>query len=63
MLEVCVSFRIDGKPEDVLNPKKKQLDKITPVCASYFLIGYFDMSALLYIGWYMRCISFHFKFV
>lgn len=24
--------RIDGKPEEVLNPKKKQLDKITPVC-------------------------------
>ncbi|PNX69813.1 putative methionine-tRNA ligase-like protein, partial [Trifolium pratense] len=22
--------RIDGKPEDVLNPKKKQLEKITP---------------------------------
>ncbi|XP_047341486.1 aminoacyl tRNA synthase complex-interacting multifunctional protein 1 [Impatiens glandulifera] len=27
----CVSFSgHDGKPEDVLNPKKKQLDKITP---------------------------------
>ncbi|KAF4349748.1 hypothetical protein G4B88_029496 [Cannabis sativa] len=27
----CISFSgIDGKPEDVLNPKKKQLDKITP---------------------------------
>ncbi|XVE86068.1 hypothetical protein DITRI_Ditri18aG0006800 [Diplodiscus trichospermus] len=27
----CVSFLgIDGKPEDVLNPKKKQLEKITP---------------------------------
>ncbi|MBA0600228.1 hypothetical protein Gorai_006423, partial [Gossypium raimondii] len=27
----CISFSgIDGKPEDVLNPKKKQLEKITP---------------------------------
>ncbi|XP_057778442.1 uncharacterized protein LOC130997208 [Salvia miltiorrhiza] len=27
----CVTFSgIDGKPEEVLNPKKKQLDKITP---------------------------------
>lgn len=25
-------FSHDGKPEDVLNPKKKQLEKITPVC-------------------------------
>jgi aminoacyl tRNA synthase complex-interacting multifunctional protein 1 len=24
------TYRFDGKPEDVLNPKKKQLDKITP---------------------------------
>lgn len=30
------SFRIDGKPEDVLNPKRKQLEKITPVCGSDF---------------------------
>jgi hypothetical protein len=29
---ICLlSCRFDGKPEDVLNPKKKQLDKITPV--------------------------------
>lgn len=27
----CVTFSgVDGKPEEVLNPKKKQLDKITP---------------------------------
>ena len=32
---VIISFRIDGKPEDVLNPKKKQLEKITPVCFSF----------------------------
>ncbi|RYQ84645.1 hypothetical protein Ahy_B10g104098 isoform D [Arachis hypogaea] len=25
--DICM---IDGKPEDVLNPKKKQLEKITP---------------------------------
>lgn len=25
-----ISFRHEGKPEDVLNPKKKQLEKITP---------------------------------
>jgi aminoacyl tRNA synthase complex-interacting multifunctional protein 1 len=31
--------RFDGKAEDVLNPKKKQLDKITPVHFS----GLFDM--------------------
>lgn len=29
--------RYDGKPEDVLNPKKKQLDKITPVGVITFL--------------------------
>lgn len=29
---LCILSRIDGKPEDVLNPKKKQLEKITPVC-------------------------------
>ena len=30
--------RNEGKPEDVLNPKKKQLEKITPVCGFIFLV-------------------------
>ncbi|CAK7339986.1 unnamed protein product [Dovyalis caffra] len=38
-----VSFLgIDGKPEDVLNPKKKQLEKITPQC---FRMLIFDLVA------------------
>lgn len=40
----CISHifllsRIDGKPEDVLNPKKKQLEKITPVSISFMEYG------------------------
>lgn len=30
-IKLLFAYRFDGKPEDVLNPKKKQLDKITPV--------------------------------
>lgn len=44
------SCRIDGKPEDVLNPKKKQLEKITPVWGSglsVFVIGLCSASILL----------------
>lgn len=33
-----VYYRHDGKPEDVLNPKKKQLDKITPVFNLWLLL-------------------------
>lgn len=43
--------RIDGKPEDVLNPKKKQLEKITPVCicfASSFLCSSLKWISLCY---------------
>ena len=32
--------RFEGKPEDVLNPKKKQLEKITPVCTSSSIHGF-----------------------
>ena len=32
LISVTLLSRYDGKPEDVLNPKKKQLEKITPVC-------------------------------
>jgi|APAra0007618328_1042625.scaffolds.fasta_scaffold09537_2 hypothetical protein len=37
-LSKCL-YRIEGKPEDVLNPKKKQLEKITPVCVFCPLLG------------------------
>ncbi|KAL2541849.1 Nucleic acid-binding [Abeliophyllum distichum] len=38
----CVAFSgHDGKPEDVLNPKKKQLDKITPDLIQKFTLKYF----------------------
>ena len=40
LLYVSIS-RNEGKPEDVLNPKKKQLEKITPVCALFSSFVYF----------------------
>ncbi|EOY20095.1 OB-fold nucleic acid binding domain-containing protein isoform 6 [Theobroma cacao] len=51
-----VSFSgIDGKPDDVLNPKKKQLEKITPVCFPCFglrilFTSSFGFSVILFHG-------------
>ena len=48
LIIVNVLLRIDGKPEDVLNPKKKQLEKITPVgCSSSPLFSLLSNLLLL----------------
>lgn len=51
LTDLVFLYRIDGKPEDVLNPKKKQLEKITPVCicfASSFLCSSLKWISLCY---------------
>lgn len=43
-------FRYEGKPEDVLNPKKKQLEKITPVClVCYWHIHGYCLSFIIFL--------------